>query len=152
EYDEDSFVNALAGVNVQRSFEALSAVLQSGVKLDRVITTLVLFAADRMARTPVNVDAGWGALTTELNIAASLRTALRHGGAQVAAKGLFPAAWQVFAARWLTIPVRPLTASLDGERLDVPDEDAGVRMILNSIASPNVQDVGREGAGIPHRG
>ena len=144
EYDEDSFVNALAGVNVQKSFEALSAVLQSGVKLDRVITTLVLFAADRMARTPVNVDAGWGALTTELNIAASLRTALRHGGAQVAAKGLFHAAWQVFADRWLNIPVRPLTAPLDEERLDVPDEDAGVRMILNSIASLNVQDVGRQ--------
>ena len=100
------------------------------MKLDRLITTLVLLAADRMARTPVNVDAGWGPLTMELNLAASLRTALRHGGDRVAAKGLFHAAWLVFADRWLNIPPRPLTAPLGGGTLDVPDEDAGVRVIL----------------------
>ena len=122
----------------------MSGALKAGVKLDRLITTLVLLAADRMARTPVNVDAGWGALTMELNLAASLRTAQRHGGDRVAAKGLFHAAWQVFADRWLNIPVRPLTAPLGGGKLDVPDEDAGVRVILNSIASLNVQDVGRQ--------
>jgi nitrite reductase/ring-hydroxylating ferredoxin subunit len=144
EYDEESFVIALASVNIQKSFEAVSGVLTSGVKLDRLITTLVLFAADRMARTPVNVDAGWGALTMELNLAASLRTALRHGGDRVAAKGVFHAAWLIFADRWLNIPVRPLTSPLDGKALDVPDEDAGVRVILNSIASLNVQDVGRQ--------
>ena len=31
-----------------------------------------------------------------------------------------------------------------GGRLEVPNEDAGVRVILNSIASLNVQDVGRQ--------
>jgi hypothetical protein len=104
----------------------------------------VLLAADRMARTPVNVDAGWGALTMELNLAGSLRTAQRHGGDRVAAKGLFHAAWLVFADRWLNIPVRPLTTPLGGGTLTVPDEDAGVRVILNCIASLNVQDVGRQ--------
>jgi hypothetical protein len=97
-----------------------------------------------MARTPVNVDAGWGVLTMELNLAASLRTAQRHGGDRVAARGLFHAAWQMFADRWLNIPVRPLTAPLGGGTLDVPDEDAGIRLILKSIASLNVQDVGRQ--------
>jgi nitrite reductase/ring-hydroxylating ferredoxin subunit len=143
-YDEDAFVSALVSVNIQKSFNAVSTALKTGVKLDRLITSLVLLSADRMARTPVNVDAGWGALTMELNLAASLRTAQRHGGDQVAAKGLFHAAWQVFADRWLNIPVRPLTTPLGGGRLNVPDEDAGVRMILNSIASLNVQDVGRQ--------
>jgi len=114
------------------------------VTLDRLITTLVLLAADRMARTPVNVDAGWGPLTTELNLAASLRTALRHGGNHVAAKGLFHAAWVVFTNRWLNIPVRPLTTSLGGDTLAVGDEDAGVRLILASIGSLKVQDVGRQ--------
>src|SRR5207249_4189556 len=131
-------------VNIQKSFDAVGTVLKAGVKLDRLITTLVLLSADRMARTPVNVDAGWGALTVELNLAASLRTAQRHGGDQVAAKGLFHAAWLLFADRWLNIPVRPLTIPLGGDTLDVPNEDAGVRVILNSIASLNVQDVGRE--------
>src|SRR5262249_50828967 len=97
---------------------------------------------DRMARTPVNVDAGWGALTTELNLAASLRTALRRGGSGVAAKGLFHAAWVVFTNRWLNIPVRPLAAPLGGEMLAVANEDAGVRLILDSIASLKVQEVG----------
>ena len=143
-YDEDAFVSALLSVNIQKSFDAVSAVLKGGVKLDRLITTLVLLSADRMARTPVNVDAGWGALTTELNLAASLRTAGRRGGDRVAAKGLFHAAWQFFSDRWLNIPVRPLTTPLGGGTLDVPDEDAGVRVILDSIASLNVQDVGRQ--------
>jgi nitrite reductase/ring-hydroxylating ferredoxin subunit len=144
EYDEDAVVRGLLSVNIKRSFDAVSAVLKAGVKLDRIITTLVLLAADRMARTPVNVDAGWGALTTELNLAASLRTAQRHGGDRVAAKGLFHAAWQVFADRWLNIPVRPLSTALGDDPLDVFNEDAGVRLILDSIASLNVRDVGRQ--------
>ena len=143
EYDEDAFVSALLSVNIEKSFNAVNSALQSGVKLDRLITTLVLLAADRMARTPVNVDAGWGALTAELNLAGSLRTALRQGSDQVVRKGLFHAAWQVFADRWLNIPVRPLSEPLGGDRLDVPDENAGVQAILKSIASLNVQDVGR---------
>jgi len=97
-----------------------------------------------MARTPVNVDAGWGVLTTELNLAASLRTALRHGNDRVAAKGLFHAAWQLFADRWLNIPLRPLSQALGGGTLDVHDEESGAKLILNSIASLRVQDVGRQ--------
>jgi len=120
----------------------VDSALKQGVTLDRLITTLVLLAADRMARTPVNVDAGWGVLTMELNLAASLRTAERLGGSRVAAKGLFQAAWQVFSNRWLNIPVRPLTESLGGGKLEVPDEDTGLEVILLSIASLNVQDVG----------
>lgn len=142
DYDEDSFVSALLSANIQKSFEAVSSVLAKGVKLDRLITTLVLVAADRMARTPVNVDAGWGVLTMELNLAASLRTAQRHGGDRVAARGIFHAAWQLFVDRWLNIAARRITAPLGSEILDMRDEDTGVRIILNSIASLNVQDVG----------
>jgi hypothetical protein len=144
EYDEDAFAAAVVSVNIQKSFDVIKALLKSGVKLDRLITTLVLLAADRMARTPVNVDAGWGALTAELNLAVSLRTAQKHGGDRVAAKGLFHAAWQVFANRWLNIPARPLTTPLGGGRLDVVSEDAGIQVILDSIASLKVQDVGQQ--------
>ena len=76
----------------------------------------------------------------ELNLAASLRTAQRHGGDRVAAKGLFHAAWQVFADRWLNIPVRPLTAPLGGGKLDAPNEDAGVP-VSGLHLFLNVQDV-----------
>jgi nitrite reductase/ring-hydroxylating ferredoxin subunit len=141
-YDEDAFVEALASGSVQKSFEAVGAVLKDGVGLDRVITTLVLLAADRMARTPVNVDAGWDPLTAELELAASLRTAERHGGRGAAAKSLFHAAWQLFTDRWLNIPQRPLTAPLDAEEIDARGEEAGVRMILDSIGSLDVQRVG----------
>jgi hypothetical protein len=144
EYDEDAFAGDLLSVNIEKSFHAIQSALESGVKLDSLITTLVLLAADRMARTPVNVDAGWGPLTMELNLAASLRTALRSGGDRVAAKGLFHAAWLVFTNRWINIPARPVTRPLGGEAMDVPGEDAGVRAILDSIASLKVQDVGRQ--------
>jgi len=144
EYDEDGFVAASLSANIEKSFDATRAVLESGVRLERLITTLVLVSADRMARTPVNVDAGWGPLTTELNLAASLRRALRHGGNAVAASGLFHAAWVVFTNRWLNIPVRALSTPLAGDKLSVANEDAGIRLILDSIASLKAQEVGRQ--------
>ena len=141
-YDEDAFVNALTSVDIQRSFGAVDSALKTDVEIDRLITTLVLLAADRMARTPVNVDAGWSCLTTELNLAASMRTARRIGGNKVAAKGVFHSAWLTFDNRWLNIPPRSLNEPLAGEKLDISSEDAGVQQIINSIESLDVQGIG----------
>jgi hypothetical protein len=151
-YNEDALVQALLSGNIQKSFEAVIGALKEGVSLDRLITTFVLLAADRMARTPVNVDAGWAPLTMELNLAASLRTAQRNGGGLVAAKATFQAAWQLFSNRWLNIPIRSLSEPLGDTRLEVPDEDAGVRTILKSIASLNVQEVGAQVLGYLNAG
>lgn len=143
-YDEDDFVNALTSVNIQRSFAAVDGALKTGVKIDELITTLVLLAADRMARTPVNVDAGWPCLTTELNLAASLRTVQRIAGDKAVANGIFHAAWLTFDNRWLNIPPRSLKEPLAGEKLDVSSEDAGVQQIVNSIEILDVQGIGRQ--------
>ena len=89
-------MNALSSVDIQRSFDAIAGALKSGVPMDQLISTLVILAADRMARTPVNVDAGWECLTTELNLAASLRTIQLIAGDDAAAKGLFHSAWAHF--------------------------------------------------------
>ena len=142
EFDEDAFVEALTSVNLQRSFGAVQTVLTDGVKLERLITTLVLLAADRMAHTPVNVDAGWENLTTELNLAASLRSAQQVGGNKVAAKGVFHVAWQIFADRWINIPARPLSQPLNQEKLDVANEAEGIKHIVDTIETLNVQEVG----------
>lgn len=142
EFDEDAFVEALTSVNLQRSFEAVQTVLTDGVKLERLITTLVLLAADRMAHTPVNVDAGWENLTTELNLAASLRSAQQMGGTKIAAQGVFHSAWQIFADRWINIPSRPLSQPLSQEKLDVANEAEGIKHIVDTIETLNVQEVG----------
>ena len=142
EFDEDAFVTALTSVNIQRAFEAVQEVLVNGVKLERLITTLVLLAADRMASTPVNVDAGWENLTTELNLAASLRNAQRIGGNEIAAKGLFHVAWQIFANRWINIPSRALSQPLSQEKLDVSNQAEGIQHIIRTIQTLNVQEVG----------
>ena len=141
-YDEDDFVNALTSVNIQRSFAAVDGALKTDVKIDELITTLVLLAADRMSRTPVNVDAGWPCLTTELNLAASLRTVQRIAGDKAVANGIFHAAWLTFDNRWLNIPPRSLKEPLAGEKLDVSSEDAGVQQIVNSIEILDVQGIG----------
>ena len=109
DYAEDTFVQALGSGNLDTIFHGLSAVLGAGVDPDRIITTLVLVAADRMARTAVNLNPGWGALTAELNLAASLRTAKRHGGPLVTRKALYHAGYRHFEDRWLNITTRPLT-------------------------------------------
>lgn len=151
-FDEDAFVEALTSVDLERSFEEVQAVIVDGVRLDKVITTLVLLAADRMANTPVNVDAGWWNLTMELNLASSLRSAKQVGGALVAAKGLFHVAWQMFANRWINIPTRLLSEPLSDEKLAVANEEAGIDLVINTIESLNVQDVGPQVLGYLNSG
>lgn len=151
-FDEDAFVEALTSIDLQRSFEEVQAVIVDGVKLDKVITTLVLLAADRLANTPVNVDAGWWNLTMELNLAASLRSVKENGGDLYAAKGLFHVAWQIFADRWINIPTRLLSEPLSQEKLDVSNEAEGIETVIDTIESLNVQDVGSQVLGYLNAG
>jgi len=104
---------------------------------------MVLLAADRMARTPVNLNPGWGSLSQEIVLASSVRTALRYGGFRIGAKALYHAAWQFFSDRWLNITPRSITEPLSSGRSDAPTEDAGVRRVLDAIETIQVRDVGR---------
>jgi nitrite reductase/ring-hydroxylating ferredoxin subunit len=140
--DEDRFAAAVAGTDVKTSFEAVGAALKAGMAFDRIIDTFVLLAADRMARTPVNVNSGWPELTTELNLSVSLRTAYTFGGPTVAAKALFHTAYQFFQDRWLNIPVRPLSAALEPGRLTAGDEASGIAEICGSIQALDVHSAG----------
>jgi hypothetical protein len=146
DYDEDALVEALSGADIQRSFTALIEALEAGVAPERLISTLILLAADRMARLPVTVNAGWPELTTELNMAAALRTGLVQGGTRWWPEGLFHAAWQIFADRWLNIPSRPLTAPLDAATVPV-SEDEGIQQVIDAIESLNVHAVGERALG-----
>ena len=108
--------------------------------MDRLITTMVL-AADRMARTSVNANPGWGALTAELNLAASLRNVKRYGGPVVAKKALYHAGYLHFDNRWLNITSRPLTASAANRRLEVKDEAAGIALIQDGMELVRIGEV-----------
>lgn len=143
-YAEDGFVLALGSGNLPSIFQGLTDVLAAGVDADCIITTMVLVAADRMARTAVNVNPGWGALTAELNLAASLRTAKRYGGPLVARKALYHVGYRHFDDRWLNITTRPLTAAVDDRTFAVKDEDAGIASIQDSIESVRINEVGRQ--------
>ena len=142
DYDEDAFVSALTSVDIQKSFDAVAAVLKDGVPIDQLISTLVILAADRMARTPVNVDASWECLTTELNLAASLRNVQRIAGDTAAVKGIFHAAWLIFDDRWLNIPSRALTSPPVKDGFNASNEEEGIQQIINTIETLNVQSVG----------
>jgi nitrite reductase/ring-hydroxylating ferredoxin subunit len=136
-YAEDAFVLALGSGNLPSIFQGLTDVLVAGVDADRIITTMVLVAADRMARTPVNVNPGWGALTAELNLAASLRTARRYAGPLVTRKALYHAGYRHFEDRWLNITTRPLATAVGGHPLDVKDSIESVR--INEVGTQVVQ-------------
>ena len=141
-HDEDALAGALVGADVKRAFEAVGAALKAGIPRQRVIDTCVLLAADRMARTPVDVNSGWPELTTELNLSVSLRTADKHGGAEVAANALFHTAYQFFQDRWLNIPARSLNEALEPGELAARDEQSGMTEICQSIQSLDVHNVG----------
>jgi len=141
-HDGNALAGALVGTDVKKAFEAVGAVLKAGLPFERVIDTFVLLAADRMARTPVNVNSGWPELTTELNLSVSLRTAYKHGGATVCAKALFHTAYQFFQDRWLNIPVRSLREALEPGKLAAVDEESGITEICGSIQALDVHNVG----------
>ncbi|MCH7663955.1 MAG: hypothetical protein IH859_08840 [Chloroflexi bacterium] len=67
------------------TFETVSDVLKEGAHIDQIVATMVVLAGDRMARTPVNINPGWGELARVVNLASLVRTALRYGGHKVAA-------------------------------------------------------------------
>ncbi|MCY4096102.1 MAG: Rieske (2Fe-2S) protein [Gammaproteobacteria bacterium] len=141
EFDEDVLTKAVTSVDILRSFDAVANALEN-VPIDRLITSFVLLAADRMARTPVAVDAGWQNLTRELNLASSLRAIKRRGGLTVAAKGLFHVAWHFFADRWINIDYRSIAEALDAPSTNISDEDSASNAVLDAIKNLDVDIVG----------
>jgi len=142
-YDEDAIARGLVSGDLSQTFNAISNALKAGVGIERIVTTLVLLAADRMARTPVNLNPGWGSLSQELIVSSSVRTAYRYGGFKIGAKALYHAAWQFFSDRWLNITPRSLTDPLAATKSDAPDEDTALRTVLDSIETVQVREVGR---------
>ncbi len=141
DYDEDKLAQDLLSVDIERSFNGVANALKAGVKVERLITTFVLLVADRMSRKPTTVDENWFSMSTEFDLASSLRLALKHGGYQVAAKALFHMAWQLFEGRFINIPERPLNQSPEGG----PPSD--LNTIRTSINSLKIQDIGLQVTG-----
>jgi nitrite reductase/ring-hydroxylating ferredoxin subunit len=142
-YDEDALSNGLVSGDLNQTFNAISDALKARVGIDRIVTTMVLLAADRMARTPVNLNPGWGSLSHELILSSSVKTALRYGGFKVGARALYHAAWQFFSDRWLNITPRSLSEPLSAAKSTAPNEDTALRMVLDSIETVQVREVGR---------
>src|SRR5213592_857754 len=142
-YDEDALSRGLVSGDLTQTFNVISDALRARVDIDRIVTTMVLLAADRMARTPVNLNPGWGSLRQELVLASSVRTALRYGGLNVGARALYHAAWQFFSDRWLNITPRSLAEPLGTAKSDASSEDMGLRLVLDSIETIQVREVGR---------
>ncbi len=143
-YDEDALAKGLVSGDLTQAFNAISDALRARVDIDRIVTTMVLVAADRMARTPVNLNPGWGSLRQELILVSSVRTALGYGGFKVGAKALYHAAWQFFSDRWLNITPRSLTEPLSSTKSDASNEDMALRTVLDSIETIQVREVGRQ--------
>ena len=143
DYDEDKFSAALVSGDLDEVFDAVTEMLTAGVPINTLATTMVITAADRMARTPVNMSPGWWDLQDEMEIASTVRKVLRYGGTKVAAKALYHAAWRFFNNRWLNIRHQPLTASRTPATTVVLDEDTALAGILEGIESVRIQEIGR---------
>jgi hypothetical protein len=96
-----------------------------------------------MARTPVNLNPGWGSLSQELILSSSVRTAWRYAGFRVGAKALYHAAWQFFSDRWLNVSSRSITEPLSSARSDASTEDDGLRTVQDAIETIQIREVGR---------
>lgn len=144
EFDADSFGEALLSGDLGQVLGAVTAALQAGVHVGRIADTMVMLAADRMARTPVSFNPGWWDLGAEMQMGSAVRGVYRHAGYRLAAKAVYHAAWQFYSDRWLNIPNRPLSdAALNRQaaiaRSDLRDDRT---TIVDAIESIRVNDVG----------
>ena len=112
DFDESALAQGLVSRDITTTFGAVTEALQQGATVPQMATTMVLLAADRMARTPVGMSPGWGDLSWEMTLASSLRTVERYAGFGVAARALYHVAWRFFGDRWLNIPLRDITEPL----------------------------------------
>src|SRR4029077_12126321 len=138
EIDQDALVRGLTSGDMAQTFNAVTDALRARVSVERIVSTMVLLAADRMARTPVNLNPGWGSLRQELILASSVRTALRYGGFKIGAKAVYHAAWPFFSDLLLNIAPRCLTEPLGTAKSDASNEDTGIRTVLDSIETVQV--------------
>ena len=69
DYDEAAFVEGLVSGNVRATFDAVTRALKEGAGVEQLATSMVMLAADRMARTPVGMSPGWGDLAWEMSLA-----------------------------------------------------------------------------------
>ena len=144
ELDEDAFGEALLSGELDTAFGAVTAALRSGVHVNRIADTMVMLAADRMARTPVSFNPGWWDLGAEMQMGSAIRGVHRYAGYASAAKAVYHAAWQFYGDRWLNIPNRPLSsAKLDAETGATPADGGSERAaIVDAIESIRVNDIG----------
>ena len=143
DFDEDAFAAGLVSGDLDDTFNTITNALKRGVDINRIVSTMVLLGADRMARTPASMSPGWWELGREISLASSIRTALRVAGFQVAAKALYHVAWQFFSDRWLNIRQMPLGAPRGTSRSDMPDEQAAIDGVINAIETIQIQEIGR---------
>ena len=144
EFDEDAFGEDLLSGELDTAFGAVTAALRSGVHVNRIADTMVMLAADRMARTPVSFNPGWWDLGAEMQTGSVIRGVHRHAGYASAAMAVYHAAWQFYGDRWLNIPNRPLSsARLNAETGATPGDAGSERAaIVDAIESIRVNDVG----------
>ena len=143
DFDEDVFAAGLVSGDLDDTFDTITNALKSGVEIDRLVSTMVLLGADRMARTPASMSPGWWELGREISLASSIRTALQVAGFQVAAKALYHVAWEFFSNRWLNIRQMPLSTPRGTATSDAADEDAAIEDVISTIETVQIQEVGR---------
>ncbi len=143
-FDEDAFSEGLVSGELGTTFGVVTQALKDGVPIERIVTTMVVLAADRMARTPVNMNPGWGGLAREMMMASSVRTALRYGGHRVAAQALYHVAWQFYGDRWLNISNRPLSEVRGESRPASSDESEAIEGVISSIEKIQIREIGRQ--------
>lgn len=143
EFDEDIFAAGLVSGDLDNTFDTITDALKGGIEINRIVQTMVLLGADRMARTPASMSPGWWELGQEISLSSSIRTALRFGSFQVAAKALYHVAWEFFSNRWLNIRQMPLSAPRSTTPSDAPNEKAAIEDVINTIETVQIQEVGR---------
>ena len=146
-YDENGLAEALVSGDIATTFGAVSAALRQGASIGQIATTMVLLAADRMARTPVGMSPGWHDLGWEMALGSNLRAVEKQAGFAVAARACYHAAWRFFDDRWLNISARKLTELPGSDSHPEPGESAAgeeaLQDILQAVESIRIREIGR---------
>ena len=113
-YDESKLAESLFSGDLESTFNGVTRAFEQGAHVSQLVDSMVMFAGDRMARTPASFSPGWFNISNEMQLSSSVRRVLKYGTYQNAIQATYFASWQFYQNRWLNIQPSDLLRSDEG--------------------------------------
>ncbi|MCY3884482.1 MAG: Rieske (2Fe-2S) protein [Gammaproteobacteria bacterium] len=140
-YDESMLAESLFSGKLQQTFDGVTRAFEQGAHVAQVVESMVMFAGDRMARTPASFSPGWFNISNEMQLSSSVRRVLEYGTYFNAIQAVYFAAWHFYQNRWLNLQPSDLMKDDEGRPSKHEDATDACKEIVECIESIHTAEV-----------